>query len=49
MFGQISESIKTLDKLFSSKKNFKKDIKSKINFMGKKILKDTLKEINVFL
>ena len=47
--NKTKNMIKTLDKLFSSKKNFKKDIKSKINFMGKKILKNTLKEINVFL
>ncbi len=47
--NQTKNMIKTLDKLFSSKKNSKKDIKNKINFMGKKILKDTFKEINVFL
>ena len=47
--NKTKNMIKTLDKLFSSKKNFKKDIKSKINFMGKKILKNTLKEINTFL
>ena len=39
----------TLNKLLSSKKNFKKNIKKKINLMGKKILKDTLKEIDIFL
>tara|TARA_B100001741_G_scaffold280074_1_gene253056 strand:- start:822 stop:2078 length:1257 start_codon:yes stop_codon:yes gene_type:complete len=40
---------KRLDTLLSKKNNSSKIIKHKINYIGKKILKDTQKEINFFL
>jgi len=54
--NQISHSVKTkiefekkLDVLLSKKNSSTKAIKHKISFIGKKILKDTQKEINFFL
>ncbi len=47
--SQTENMVKALNSLLSSKKNLKKSIKNKINFMGKRILKNTLREINVFL
>ena len=40
---------KKLDSLLSKKNNSSKNIRYKIKFIGKKILKDTQKEINFFL
>jgi 3-deoxy-D-manno-octulosonic-acid transferase len=47
--SQTENMVKALNSLLKSKKNLKKNIKNKINFMGKRILKNTLREINVFL
>ena len=43
-----TEFEKKLDILLSKKDNSSKTIKNKINYIGKKILKDTYKEINIF-
>ena len=40
---------KKLDTLLSNGNNSSKNIRHKINYIGKKILKDTQKEINFFL
>ena len=44
----LNQAVNTLDKLFTSKKT-QKNIKNKINKIGKKILKKNIYEINLIL